>query len=489
MANERHHFEPGKTPVPAGGASIAWLGRSRERVNIVEYLADFGFTLGDLRTDQLSMFVAARNAAPYVEELEIPIATQPDETAGTTLAERETQRTLQLTTYASDDLESRLPTDEMDVSLAQNAEDLPRIFPTQWLLEETQPALFYKKLADRELLMPVWQRQAANPEDSQGDALERELVEDGAAADSAKQHAYVLLDTSRTMNDHDRRGTVARGLTLAFLRNGHQQRARLNLRPFTAAVGELSSGVGYDELHAIARRIVDLPNAGQTRIQTALEQAVADIRSTGLCWRADIVLITDGISRLLENPLGEEKLHTFILGDLFEKEGEANTVATLKEWSTTFQRVWKNRFADILAPTLDDVRAASAVLDATLSQENRGSAEPESLRRLLANVKMLLDQYKASQDTSVPLPPEIAGLREQLEEDERALSAASETTPVEPPPGVEASGRVSLELWGPDGARGTPTMQPGLWLWLRRLGERAWTWTVEQCRRIFRRTQ
>ncbi len=78
------------------------------------------------------------------------------------------------------------------------------------------------------------------------------------------------------------------------LSKGYQQRVRIHIRPFAANVGDLFSGTSKDEFHAIVRKVIDLPNAGQTRIQTALEQAVADIRSEGLCLGAGIVLVMIG---------------------------------------------------------------------------------------------------------------------------------------------------------------------------------------------------
>ena len=187
-----------------------------ESCDLVRYLGMFGLDLGQVNSEQVSMFIAARAVSEYVEDLAIPIATRPKPDEETTVREIETELPIALTGYVSDPVGAELPSNDMDVTTIQSAEQLARIFPTQWLLEDVCPEAFYAKVAQRELLMPEWQRPTQNPEDSYDDSPDHERIEDQAAPDTPKQHAYLLLDTSRTMCDHDRRGPVARGLPWHF---------------------------------------------------------------------------------------------------------------------------------------------------------------------------------------------------------------------------------------------------------------------------------
>jgi hypothetical protein len=455
--------------------------------DLVRYLAEFELALSDLRPEQVAMFVAARNAAPYVRNLEVPIAVRRDDRSEPTLAQQDADRVLDLIAYDDAAIQSHLPADEMDVSSIRGVEDLSRIFPVEWLLEGLQPDVFYAKLARHELLMPDWQRPAQGKRESADEPPQREVVDAPASDPVAKQHAYVLLDTSGTMQDRDRRGTVARGLALEFLRAGHDQGAQLNLRPFTEEVGTLSSGAGRDDFRALARRIIELPNAGQTRIGAALEQAVLDIRSAGPCRGADIMLITDGISRLLGNPLAEEKLHTFLLGDLFEDHAQGATIAKLKSWSRTFHRIWQNRFAEILAPSLRDCQAAAEVLEAALEHYRSGTpqADPDSLRQLIENVRFLVSEYQRSLDKTA-LPAEAQAIQGQLIAAEYAIKDAAGAAP------GQASAADDREFATPDsptlahghGAKGSLQGLAALWRYLRNLAVRAWAWTCRQCRAI-----
>lgn len=474
--------------------------------DLVRYLAEFDLTLSDVAPHQAAMFVAARNSAQYVRGLEVPMGTPRRDQEATNLAERPTERTLDLTSYDGELQESRLPSDEMDVCLVRGVEDLANIFPIQWLLEEVDADLFWVKLAERELWMPRWQRPLDQPRDSTESAARREVVREQAESFSPKQHAYVLLDTSSTMQDHDRRGVIARGLALEFLRAGHKQRAQLHLRPFTVEAGPRVSGVSREEFLAIVRTVIGLPNAGQTRIQTALEQAVRDIRGEGPCLGASILLITDGISRLGRCPLADETLHTFILGDLFEDRSEAGTIATLKEWSNTFHRIWLARFAELLAPTWADCQAAARVLQKAVEAGGADRPGPElaKLEKLLENVTFLVREFRRSLDKNSPLPAELPELEKRLKNLEvmfRVIGAKASAGPLETPAapdrqrGPAITGEVpeapGLDEGGPPSWRiglGVPFGRPGknAWRWAVLLWKRLWRMVLAMCGRMHR---
>ncbi|MHB8899662.1 MAG: hypothetical protein ACYC6Y_13020, partial [Thermoguttaceae bacterium] len=115
--------------------------------DVVRYLGLFDLDLGEVTPEQVSMFLAARAAAEYVEDLAIPIATRPRADDETTLREIETELPIALTGYVSDPTASDLPSNDMEVTTIQSVEQLGRIFPTQWLLEDLYPEAFYAKVA------------------------------------------------------------------------------------------------------------------------------------------------------------------------------------------------------------------------------------------------------------------------------------------------------------------------------------------------------
>lgn len=392
--------------------------------DIVQYLANFHLTLADVEPHQLAMFVAARNAAKYVEDLDIPVGRQSQTDRSDAVLEREIDRRRPQSAYQDDSQQTDVPDNEMDLGLIRDAEELPHVFPSQWLLEDVCPTAFYSKLADHELFVPRWGRPDANPGDGDDDARQWEFLDKLATAQSTRQHAYVLLDTSRSMNDRDCRGTVARGLTLAFLLHGLHRNARLHLRPFTAKVHDASSGSAEADFCEIARRVMNLSNIGQTRIQPALEQATGDIRSPGPFLRADILLITDGVSPLSRNPLVAEKLHTLVLGNAEEQDERSGTIATLKSWSRTFRRIWRPQFSELLLPSAADMQAASAALEHAMEQAKQDSASVTSreLRRMMQNVQALQKDLASCTDPQDTLKPEeLETLHDRLHQAKQLL--------------------------------------------------------------------
>lgn len=455
--------------------------------NVVRFLAEFDLSLADLTPPQLAMFLAGRNAASLVEELEVPMGEAAQPAGDATLVERTSPPQLQPTVHPCAAPALDLPTDTMDVGYARSIEDMPRIFPHQWLWEDVEPAWFYNKLVQQELLLPRWRQVESLPEAAPRGTAGHRPISQGARTQFTRPHAYLLLDTSSTMQDRDRRGTVARGLALAFLRRGYRDGAYLNFRPFAAEVGERLSGHGRADFAAIVRRVLTVPNAGQTRIQAALERAVNDLQHADACRGAQLVLITDGISRLGRNPLRGETLHTFILGDLFEEAGQEGTLQTLRRWSRTFRRIWTSRFAELLAPTWDDCRAASAVLESLWAAHRNGSGEHVALGRVARNVRFLLEQFRRGGNAGSAAPAaEWNGMEDRLKSIEILLDAV-ETPPQAPAGQATPFGNPGPQVVPPSAENGRSGKTAGwgwrLWAPVRR-GSIVWQWLRGWVRRL-----
>ena len=174
--------------------------------------------------------------------------------------------------------------------------------------------------------------------------------------------------------------------------------------------------------------MIDIPNAGQTRIQQALEQAVHDVRNAGPCLRADVMLISDGISRLTENPFRGEHLHTFLVADLMAEDESTGIVRTLRDWSDTFRRVWKSRFAEILTPAITDLQAASAQLRAMAGRTDVSDEESLRVHQMLENVKYLVGELKRAAGKKAPVPPEVQAIERELATTEKQLPAPPATS-------------------------------------------------------------
>ena len=194
-----------------------------------------------------------------------------------------------------------------------------------------------------------------------------------------------------------------------------------------------------------------------------------------------IALVTDGISRLTQNPLHDEELHTFVLGDLSDEERAGGTVAVLKQWSDTFRRIWKTWFGQLLAPRWDDCQAAAALLAQRLRDRSPAGSDAATLRRLLKNVRHLLQEHKRSLDREAPAPPNAQALEEVLNEAEQALSQDGDAATAQPDGQRPVSGarrRVfRLSAAAPSGEADSGM---SFWAFLAH-------WVVQLCRRLLRR--
>ncbi|RCK74448.1 MAG: hypothetical protein OZSIB_1064 [Candidatus Ozemobacter sibiricus] len=439
------------------------LARLDEKTGLLGCLDAFGVRLGDLRPGQVPMFLAARRLAELVRGLGVKAAGQP------THGPAPMRPTPQSAAEASErggggpsQTVGRMPTDDMHLGFLHDTEELPAIFPDQWLMEEVAPDWFYSKLAAHDLRLPLWEQEIMNGRGAAGLTADDLMPGHGRDDRDAlrRPHAYLLLDVSGSMVDGDRRGTVARGLALAFVHEGWRQGARLLLRPFASTVGDLLSGSSAAPFHRIVRRIIALENAGETGLQGALEQAVADIRAGGRGARADIMLITDGVSRLGRNPLEGERLHCFVLGADQWCDGpvEHDAIRKLQEWSTTWHRLRTERFPSLITPTAGDLAELQQIFT-PLSPANLAVPGLEAVGDLAAaidNALYLDELYQAGRSEH---DPEFSSLRRHLKALRRAVREAGAGSL---PRAARAKWQEALGILALGGGCGDEERPPGL---------------------------
>ncbi|MCB0318052.1 MAG: VWA domain-containing protein, partial [Bdellovibrionales bacterium] len=316
--------------------------------------------LGDLNLDQALMFIVARNIGSRIESLKI--------FAGKDRSSQNEQWKLKSNTQASVPeteprfKDSRVPSDNMDFGMIESADELPLIHRDQFLLLDVAPLEFLRRLNSRELSRDVfYERKTDNPENK------RNLIDDTTEklrSDFSIPKAKALLDISSSMNDKDQRGIIARGSQISFMHNAFLSSIELHFRPFNSEVGSLVKGRDADAFHRIVQKLLRLRNDGETSIQRALEQtAKDDIDSKdSVPTRVDILLVTDGQSRIIGRPQGDAVLHTISIGnpldsceDPLEKKMAEENHDRLKKISETFIQLTRDDFTALLKPRRLDV--------------------------------------------------------------------------------------------------------------------------------------
>jgi len=413
--------------------------REQEPDGLVSYAAKFGLKLEDLTVEQAMILVAARGVEKHVKGLKIPMSERSVDTGKKIVVEKEEERVIEKTTYREGEKPSPIPADRMDLTTLEGPEQLPEILPGEWLVEEVAPDIFLKKLREQTLLRRQWRETTRTPVTSHETVKEKVLVEEPAPPEVQKQHACVLLDVSGSMvESYDGRNVVGAGLALAFLLHGFEQRARLSLRLFNGTVFALSQGTSFEDLKRMARQILNIRWGGGTDIQDALRVATEDIRGGGSFTRADILLISDGLSWLGENPLGDIKLHTFLLAlsprQMLESES-LKALVTLRSWSTTLKSFGTSKFAGIMLPSKKDldeieksIRSIPDRLKDIASDEEREQLieRASNLNRLLKKLMEIAGEVEGHRPLLEKLRGSIArrrlqGILDELEEIMRKL--------------------------------------------------------------------
>ncbi len=143
--------------------------------------------------------------------------------------------------------------------------------------------------------------------------------ESGKDAQRFEQKFYILLDRSPSM-DLKMRSFYAKCIVAEFLRRKMNSRSKLYYRPFDSETGKLSKIEKPEDYPILIERILLTTTGGKsTNLQAAILQAISDINYDKEATKAEILVVTDGISKIEKNmlkvKLGEIKLNVLKIGN------------------------------------------------------------------------------------------------------------------------------------------------------------------------------
>ena len=143
--------------------------------------------------------------------------------------------------------------------------------------------------------------------------------ESGREANKFEQIFYILLDTSRSMDMH-MRSFYSKCIVAEFLRRKRDTGAKLFFRTFDTKVGKLYKIEKREDFPFLIEHVLLTTTGGvSTNLQKAVFQAVDDINFTKDMLNSEILVVTDGVSKIdpdeMAQKLGDIKLHVLKLGD------------------------------------------------------------------------------------------------------------------------------------------------------------------------------
>lgn len=202
--------------------------------------------------------------------------------------------------------------DNMVIDNYRTIYDMKRALPRELALDDD---IFNIKLFQKTLLVQRFyesQQDKFKPVSTSKD-------ETGRQANRFDQKFFLLLDRSRSM-DFKMRSFFSKCLVAEFLRRKLNSNAKIFFRSFDSKTGPMMKIERKEDFPRLIEQVLLTTTGGtSTNLQNAVFQAIEDIRYDKELINAEILVVTDGISRIdkyeLKKKLGEIKLNILKIGD------------------------------------------------------------------------------------------------------------------------------------------------------------------------------
>lgn len=202
--------------------------------------------------------------------------------------------------------------DKMEIETYRNIIDLKRALPRELAQDDE---IFTAKLFTRTLMV----QKHYESESDHFKPVTTLINESGRDANRFEQIFYILLDTSRSMDMH-MRAFYSKCIVAEFLRRKLNTNARLFFRTFDTQTGDLYRIEKKEDYPFLIEKVLFSTTGGvSTNLQKAVYQAIEDINYTKDMANAEILVVTDGVSRIdpdeMIAKLGNVKLHVLKIGE------------------------------------------------------------------------------------------------------------------------------------------------------------------------------
>lgn len=202
--------------------------------------------------------------------------------------------------------------DRMEIETYRNIIDLKRALPRELAQDDD---IFSAKLFTRTLMV----QKHYESETDHFKPVTTIINESGRDANRFEQIFYILLDTSRSM-DMRMRAFYSKCIVAEFLRRKLSTNARLFFRTFDTQPGDLHKIEKKEDYPFLIEKVLFSTTGGvSTNLQKAVYQAIDDINYTKDMANAEILVVTDGVSRIdpdeMIAKLGDIKLHILKIGE------------------------------------------------------------------------------------------------------------------------------------------------------------------------------
>ncbi len=170
--------------------------------------------------------------------------------------------------------------------------------------------------------------------------------EQGQDASRFEQKFYLLLDRSRSM-DVKMRSFYSKCIVAEFLRRKLNTKAKLYYRPFDSKAGKLFRLEKKEDFPRLMEEVLLTTTGGKsTNLQQAIYQAISDIKYDKEMINTEILVVTDGISKVdkyeMKERLGDIKLNVLKIGSELAEANFYDVKSTLDEHGSPVDPTYLN---------------------------------------------------------------------------------------------------------------------------------------------------
>jgi Mg-chelatase subunit ChlD len=202
--------------------------------------------------------------------------------------------------------------DETSIGTMVDITEFPKIIKKEFLLPDS---VFDRRLTRRELMVTKKQYRETRRSWDQVFQEENNLTPQKVAA---RQKTYLLMDVSASTEQHHRL-MIEKAIAIAYLESNNKHHGEIYFRAFNQDPGPLINCKTPKEYRQLINlHIMTARPLGQTNLQKALDTALEDLALQTIQERAEILVLTDGLSQInVETILSKKipcKIHIILIG-------------------------------------------------------------------------------------------------------------------------------------------------------------------------------
>ncbi len=202
--------------------------------------------------------------------------------------------------------------DKMELDMFRKINELKKALPRELAMPDE---VFDMKLFTKTLMVQKFYESEADS----FKPISTSRDQKGKDANRFEQKFYLLLDRSPSM-ESKMRIFYSKCIVAEFLRRKLNSKAMLYYRPFDSKPGDLVKIEKREDFPRLIEEVLMTITGGKsTNIEAAIYQAISDIKYDKEMLNAEILMVTDGISKINRNKLRQDlkgiKLNVLKLGD------------------------------------------------------------------------------------------------------------------------------------------------------------------------------